>query len=169
MKKIIVILLTAVLFISCSAVKKNEINMQKQYEILLNKWKLPELEILLEKNSGTEEAEITEKYKKLLQERKEDAKALEDMIQALKTQLESNNFENIEMYFDDTFVNRKILSELRNIDFSQMKIMYTKPEFYKNKAFNTGAVIFTDNVQYFRFSYKLSNRKWSIIEIKDGR
>ncbi len=169
MKKIIVILLTAVLFISCSAVKKNEINMQKQYEILLNKWKLPELEILLEKNSGTEEAEITEKYKKLLQERKEDAKALEDMIQALKTQLESNNFENIEMYFDDTFVNRKILSELKNIDFSQMKIMYTKPEFYKNKAFNTGAVIFTDNVQYFRFSYKLSNRKWSIIEIKDGR
>ena len=169
MKKIIVILLTAVLFISCSAVKKNEINMQKQYEILLNKWKLPELEILLEKNSGTEEAEITEKYKKLLQERKEDAKALEDMIQALKTQLESNNFENIEMYFDDTFVNRKILSELKNIDFSQMKIMYTKPEFYKNKAFNTGAVIFTDNVQYFRFTYKLSNRKWSIIEIKDGR
>lgn len=169
MKKIIVILLTAVLFISCSAVKKNEINMQKQYEILLNKWKLPELEILLEKNSGTEETEITEKYKKLLQERKEDAKALEDMIQALKTQLESNNFENIEMYFDDTFVNRKILSELKNIDFSQMKIMYTKPEFYKNKAFNTGAVIFTDNVQYFRFSYKLSNRKWSIIEIKDGR
>lgn len=169
MKKIIVILLTAVLFISCSAVKKNEINMQKQYEILLNKWKLLELEILLEKNSGTEEAEITEKYKKLLQERKEDAKALEDMIQALKTQLESNNFENIEMYFDDTFVNRKILSELKNIDFSQMKIMYTKPEFYKNKAFNTGAVIFTDNVQYFRFSYKLSNRKWSIIEIKDGR
>ncbi len=169
MKKIIVILLTAVLFISCSAVKKNEINMQKQYEILLNKWKLPELEILLEKNSGTEEAEITEKYKKLLQERKEDAKALEDMIQALKTQLESNNFENIEMYFDDTFVNRKILSELKNIDFSQMKIMYTKPKFYKNKAFNTGAVIFTDNVQYFRFSYKLSNRKWSIIEIKDGR
>ena len=169
MKKIIVILLTAVLFISCSAVKKNEINMQKQYEILLNKWKLPELEILLEKNSGTEEAEITEKYKKLLQERKEDAKALEDMIQALKTQLESNNFENIEMYFDDTFVNRKILSELKNIDFSQMKIMYTKPEFYKNKAFNTGAVIFTDNVQYFRFSYKLSNRKWRIIEIKDGR
>lgn len=169
MKKIIVILLTAVLFISCSAVKKNEINMQKQYEILLNKWKLPELEILLEKNSGTEEAEITEKYKKLLQERKEDAKALENMIQALKTQLESNNFENIEMYFDDTFVNRKILSELKNIDFSQMKIMYTKPEFYKNKAFNTGAVIFTDNVQYFRFSYKLSNRKWSIIEIKDGR
>ena len=169
MKKIIVILLTAVLFISCSAVKKNEINMQKQYEILLNKWKLPELEILLEKNSGTEEAEITEKYKKLLQERKEDAKALEDMIQALKTQLESNNFENIEMYFNDSFVNRKILSELKNIDFSQMKIMYTKPEFYKNKAFNTGAVIFTDNVQYFRFSYKLSNRKWSIIEIKDGR
>lgn len=169
MKKIIVILLTAVLFISCSAVKKNEINMQKQYEILLNEWKLPELEILLEKNSGAEEAEITEKYKKLLRERKEDAKALEDMIQTLKVQLESNDFENIEMYFDDTFVNRKILSELKNIDFSQMKIMYTKPEFYKNKAFNTVAVIFTDNVQYFRFSYKLSNRKWSIIEIKDGR
>lgn len=169
MKKIIVILLTAVLFISCSAVKKNEINMQKQYEILLNEWKLPELEILLEKNSGTEEAEITEKYKKLLRERKEDAKALEDMMQTLKVQLESNNFENIEMYFDNTFVNRKILSELKNIDFSQMKILYTKPEFYKNKAFNTTAVIFTDNVQYFRFSYKLSNRKWSIIEIKDGR
>ena len=169
MKNIIITLLTALLFISCSGVKRNEINMQKQYEILLNEWKLPELEILLEKNSGTGEQKITEKYKKLVQERKEDALALDKMLKTLKAELECDNFENIEMYFDDTFVNRKILSELKKIDFSQMKVMYTKPEFYKNKAFNTGAVIFTDNVQYFRFTYKLSNRKWSIIEIKDGR
>lgn len=169
MKKILIILLTALLFVSCTHIKNNETNIEKRYETLLNDWKLDELGLLLDKSTDSDNNKTAERYKKLLQERREDKAALEKMIESFKTQLESNNFENIEIYFNDSFINRKILEELRNIDFSNMKIIYTKPEFYKNNAKNTAAIIFIDNVRYFQFNYKLSNKKWSIMEIKDGR
>lgn len=169
MKNKIIILLALLLFISCSNIKTKEINTEKQYEMLLNNWELDKLGLLLKDNGNSDENRITEKYKILLQERIKEKSDLENMIEDLKSQLKSNNFENIEMYFNDSFINRKILSEMKKIDFSQMKIMSTKPEYYKNTASNIAAVIFSDNVQYFRFTYKLSNKKWSIIEIKDGR
>lgn len=171
MKKIITALLTALLFISCSNIntKTNEINTEKKYETLLNDWKLDELDLLLNSFENSDENRIIEKYKILLQERREDKSALEEMIKKLKNQLESNNFENIELFFNDSFVNRQILSQLKNVDFSKMRIVYTEPEFFKNSAKNIAAVIYTDNVEYFQFSYRLSNKRWSIIEIKDGR
>lgn len=169
MKNKIIILLTLLLFISCSNLKNTEINTEKKYEILLNNWELNELSLLLDSNINSEKNEITMKYRNLLQERLKSKKDLENMIEILKSQLKSNNLENIEMYFNDSFVNRKIISELKKIDFSEIRIMTSKPEFYKNTATNKVAVIFKDEVEYFQFNYKLSNKKWSIIEIKDGR
>lgn len=169
MKKIIITLLTILLFVSCSNIKTKETNNEKKYETLLNNWKLNELSLLLNSPENSDENRIIEKYKILLQERIEEKSALKIMLEDLKNQLESNNFDNVELYFNDSFVNRKILSELKKIDFSQMKIMYTEPEFYKNSAKNIVAIIFADNVQYFQFSYRLSNKRWNIIEIKDGR
>ena len=169
MKNKIIILLTLLLFVSCSNLKSNEKNAEKKYEILLNNWELDKLNSLLESNSNPVEMKVTEKYKILLQERIKEKSDLENLIKNLKSQLKSNNFENIEMYFNDSFVNRKIISELVKIDFSKMRIMTSKPKFHKNTAVNTVAVIFRDQVQYFQFTYKLSNKKWSIIEIKDGR
>ncbi len=169
MKNKIIILLTLMLFISCSNIKKSEINTEKKYEILLNNWELEKLNLMLSSNVNSDENKIAEKYKILLQERIKEKSDLENLIKNLKSQLKSNNFENIEMYFNDSFVNRKIISELVKIDFSKMRIMTSKPKFHKNTAVNTVAVIFRDQIQYFQFTYKLSNKKWSIIEIKDGR
>lgn len=169
MKNKIIVLLTILLFISCSGVNTREVNTEKRYEILLDNWKLDELNILLSDSAESDENRITAKYKILLQERIKEKSDLENMIETLKTQLKSNNFENIEMFFNDSFKNRKILSELENIDFSQMRILTTEPEFYKNTASNIAGIIFNDEVEYFRFYYKLSNKKWSIIEVKSGR
>ena len=169
MKNKIIILLTLLLFVSCSNLKSNEKNAEKKYEILLNNWELDKLNSLLESNSNPVEMKVTEKYKILLQERIKEKSDLESMIEKLKFDLKSNNFANLEMYFNDSFVNRKIISEIKKIDFSEFEIMISKPKLYKNTASNTAAVIFRDQVEYFQFYYKLSNKKWSIIEIKDGR
>lgn len=169
MKNKIIILLTLLLFVSCSNLRTNEIKTEKQYEILLNDWELSKLSLLLDDSKNSTNDEIVKKYRILLDERIKAKEDLEKMIDDLKTQLESNNFENIDMYFNDSFVNRKIISELVKIDFSQMKIMVSKPKFHKDTAVNTVAVIFRDQVEYFQFNYKLSNKKWSIMGVKDGR
>ncbi|WP_300355942.1 hypothetical protein [Fusobacterium sp.] len=169
MKNKIIILLTLLLFVSCSNLRTNEIKTEKQYEILLNDWELNKLSLLLDDSKNSTNSEIVKKYRILLDERIKAKEDLEKMINDLKTQLESNNFENIDMYFNDSFVNRKIISELVKIDFSQMKIMVSKPKFHKDTAVNTVAVIFRDQVEYFQFNYKLSNKKWSIMGVKDGR
>lgn len=169
MKNKIIILLTLLLFVSCSNLRTNEMKTEKQYEILLNDWELSKLSLLLDDSKNSTNDEIVKKYRILLDERIKAKEDLEKMIDDLKTQLESNNFENIDMYFNDSFVNRKIISELVKIDFSQMKIMVSKPKFHKDTAVNTVAVIFRDQVEYFQFNYKLSNKKWSIMGVKDGR
>lgn len=169
MKNKIIILLTLLLFVSCSNLRTNEMKTEKQYEILLNDWELSKLSLLLDDSKNSTNDEIVKKYRILLDERIKAKEDLEKMINDLKTQLESNNFENIDMYFNDSFVNRKIISELVKIDFSQMKIMVSKPKFHKDTAVNTVAVIFRDQVEYFQFNYKLSNKKWSIMGVKDGR
>lgn len=169
MKNKIIILLTLLLFVSCSNLRTNEMKTEKQYEILLNDWELNKLSLLLDDSKNSTNGEILKKYRILLEERIKAKEDLENMINNLKTQLESNNFENIDMYFNDSFVNRKIISELVKIDFSQMKIMVSKPKFHKDTAVNTVAVIFRDQVEYFQFNYKLSNKKWSIMGVKDGR
>lgn len=169
MKNKIIILLTLLLFVSCSNLRTNEMKTEKQYEILLNDWELNKLSLLLDDSKNSTNDEIVKKYRILLDERIKAKEDLEKMINDLKTQLESNNFENIDMYFNDSFVNRKIISELVKIDFSQMKIMVSKPKFHKDTAVNTVAVIFRDQVEYFQFNYKLSNKKWSIMGVKDGR
>lgn len=169
MKNKIIILLTLLLFISCSNLKSNEKSAEKKYEILLNSWELEKLNTLLESNSNSDEIKIVEKYKILLQSKLKEKSDLEKMIENLKFDLKSNNFNDLEMYFDDNFVNRKIISEIRKIDFSELKIISSKPKFYKNTASNVVAIIFMEQVEYFQFNYKLSNKKWSIIEIKDGR
>lgn len=169
MKNKIIILLTLLLFVSCSNLRTNEIKTEKQYEILLNDWELNKLSLLLDDSKNSTNSEIVKKYRILLDERIKAKEDLEKMINDLKTQLESNNFENIDMYFNDSFVNRKIISELVKIDFFQMKIMVSKPKFHKDTAVNTVAVIFRDQVEYFQFNYKLSNKKWSIMGVKDGR
>lgn len=169
MKNKIIILLTLLLFFSCSNLKTSEKKTEKQYEMLLNDWKLNELSLLLNDSKYSTNNEIVKKYKILLENRIKAKEDLDKMINDLKTQLESNNFENIDMYFNDSFVNRKIISELIKIDFSQMKIMVSKPKFHKDIAVNTVAIIFRDQVEYFQFNYKLSNKKWSIMGVKDGR
>ena len=169
MKNKIIILLTLMLFISCSNIKNSEINTEKKYEILLNNWELEKLNLMLNSNVNSDENKIAEKYKILLQEKIKEKSNLEKMIEKLKFDLKSNNFTNLEMYFNDSFANRKIISEIKKIDFSEFEIMISKPKLYKNTASNTAAVIFRDQVEYFQFYYKLSNKKWSIIEIKDGR
>ena len=169
MKKTIMVLLTVFLFISCSSTKKIEINSEKQYEILLNNWELEKLDLTLKDSENFQDKEVLKKYKNLLQEKIKEKSALEEMMKKIKIQLENNDFEGIELYFDDSFINRKILSELKKTDFSQMKIVYGKPEFYKDSAKNIVAVIYMDNVEYFQFNYKLKNKKWSIMEIKNGR
>ena len=137
MKNKVIILLTLLLFVSCSQLQKNETG--------------------------------AEKNKVLLQEEIKSKQELIVMIEELKNKLQLNDMESIEQYFEDTFANRKILSELNNIDFSQIKIVYTQPTFYKNSAKNKIAFIFIDEVRYFQFTYKLSNKNWKIVKIEDGR
>lgn len=166
MKNKIIILLTMFIFISCSNLKNtgntrnNEIN--KEYEILLNNWELEKLAVRLD--SDREKINI-EKYEILLQEKI----VARDELFALIDTLKSNKFENIDMYFVDNFKNRKIVQELKKIDFSQMKIMTAKPKFYKDSATNTVALILRDEVYYFSVAYKWSNKEWKIMEIRDGR
>lgn len=170
MKNKVIILLTLLLFVSCSQLQKNETGAEKKYEILLNEWKLSELEESLERDvSFNIDNKIIEKYKILLQEKKENKKELIVMIEEIRNKLQLNDIEGIKQYFGDTFINKKILSELNNIDFSQIKIVYTQPIFYKNSAKNKVAFIFIDEVRYFQFTYKLSNKKWKIVKIEDGR
>ena len=74
-----------------------------------------------------------------MQEKIKEKSNLEKMIEKLKFDLKSNNFTNLEMYFNDSFANRKIISEIKKIDFSEFEIMISKPKLYKNTASNTAA------------------------------
>lgn len=105
----------------------------------------------------------------LSQEEVEKRLELEKFLKNLKFNLKKNNFIEIEKNFNDSFINRKILSKIKIIDFSQIQILNTKPKFNNDEASNVVAFIFIEEVRYFKFTYRYQNGIWKIIKIKDGR
>ena len=94
---------------------------------------------------------------------------LDNFVENFKENLKFNNFIELRSFFGNSLRNRKILSEIENIDFSQIKIVNTKPKIHKNTATNILAFIFMDEVKYFRFTYTFKKGEWEITKIKDGR
>lgn len=140
MKSKILILALAVLFVSCSDLKMRE----------LERKNITSNQLLLE-NRNKQKQDLTK------------------LIKNLKKDLRNNNSRELDKYFEDNYRNRKILSEIKKIDFSQVNIVNTELKFHKNSASNIIAFIFIDEVKYFSFKYSLKNDVWKIKKIKDGR
>lgn len=105
----------------------------------------------------------------LLEQKREQEIELKKLVEKLKYDLKSNDFDDLDNLFSNSFTNRKILAEIRKIDFSKIQIMSTELKFHRNNATNIIAFIFMDEVRYFQVRYKLKNGAWKITKIKDGR
>ncbi len=102
-------------------------------------------------------------------------KAIEDhekqnlvlILKDLKEDLENNSTEKLELFFEKNMKNNYILNELKKINFENVKINYTAPNFSSKEATNIVALTFDDRTYYYDFVFELTKKGWKIITIKE--
>lgn len=168
MKKIL-FLIMFLLFIGCSNIRNRDtenINNLRICEKYCDNWELDKLESELQK---IQNKDLVKKFEKCLEEKILYKKELDNFLQKIIISIKNNQISEIEDKFQNSISNKKIIKILKNSDFSEVNIIFSKPEFYKKTAKNKVAFIFLEEVIYLSIDYKIINGEWRIIRVKDGR
>ncbi len=166
MKRVILILISAI-FVSCSNLETRDAFEEKIYQKQYDNWELETLELEIEKiyNYNQGKANL---YKSYVDKRRDQEKALNELLEELRTNLKRNDITSIKEKLEEGFINNKIIGLLEEGDFSRANIVYGEIDFYKEKANNLVGIIFADQVVYLLVEYKLIDEKWRIVKIRNG-
>ncbi len=108
-------------------------------------------------------------YEKLLAERIEEKKSLEDLIGRLKLDISKNDLTNLEANMDMGIRTRATINELKKIDFTRFKIYTSKVKYNEDKAQNIVALNLAEETFYFDIVYEYQKNKWKIVGFKERR
>jgi hypothetical protein len=86
-------------------------------------------------------------------------------IEELKESLGENNLENIEYFFEDGIKERFLISQLREMNLSDIKIFYSQPEFQNDKGKNVVGLSLYDSMLYLDMVYQLKKGQWKVIDV----
>lgn len=90
-------------------------------------------------------------------------------LENFKKDLKNGSFQNYDDFFSNKLRAQKAYEELRNIDFTDVNIMYSLPQFKEDEAINVIGFSSDTYTLYVEATYKFVNNKWTIINITEKR
>lgn len=90
-------------------------------------------------------------------------------LEELKSDLASNNMQNLDNFIRPGLKNDYALSRLKNVDFSKINLFFSEPVFEDNRAANVIAFNAENSTLYLDFEYEFKDNIWQIIDMKERR
>ena len=162
MKKLL-FLVVLLVFMGCSSTQinknqKKDIAICKQY---YDNWELDKLNIKIHEIK-TYDIKLATDLAKSLEERKNQKKELEILLQNMKQSIKLGHINEIEKNFQDTIANRELMKYLKENNSLAFDIIIGKIKFYKETAKNMIGLVYLDQVIYLSVDYKLLKNNWRI-------
>lgn len=90
-------------------------------------------------------------------------------LENFKKDLKNGSIQNYDDFFSNNLRAQKAFEELRDIDFTNINIIYSPPQFKEDEAINVIGFSSDTYTLYVEATYKFTNNKWTVINITEKR
>jgi len=170
-KKIIVMLIIAIVSLSCSRLQvKDDKPQDPEFLKHYNSWEIEEMEKVIQEyviiDGYTPE---TLRYKSMFEDRKIAKQELEILISKVRSEMLENNLATLQDNMSTSVRNKATIRELRKVDFRGFRIYTSKVSFNSNRAANIVALNLGEETFYYDVNYEYKKEKWEIVDFKERR